>query len=235
MKETQTRKPEAEIASYIGKVLRDKFGKGPESVFVTISLPFISVYIRNFFSPIEQALMDQKEANTIQNTRALLMESLRVEIKAYIQVITGVEIKEFYYDWNIANKTGAFLAIAAQDKNSKNVAQKFKGKDAVDLKIKDISQEVQKAPEHIESYRMNDRLMLVIREGILVKIEKELIRQGYEKILKTTKRILEKSYLHDNEFEKILNQKVTEIFVDWDFDLDKSAIWFILNGETEKH
>lgn len=77
---------------------------------------------------------------------------------------------------------------------------------------------------------INDRTILVIRNGILVRIEKELIRLGLEGNLKLAKRNLEKSYLHNiNHFQRILNTKIVDVFVDWDFQLDKSIFVFILN------
>jgi uncharacterized protein YbcI len=37
-----------DIASHIGRLLRESFGKGPQSIYVNISSPFIVVYLRNF-------------------------------------------------------------------------------------------------------------------------------------------------------------------------------------------
>ena len=49
---------QTELASYIGKLLRDNFGKGPESVFVTIDQSVITIYLRNFISPTEKILIE---------------------------------------------------------------------------------------------------------------------------------------------------------------------------------
>ncbi|PLS15937.1 hypothetical protein CVD28_19535 [Bacillus sp. M6-12] len=225
----ENKSPELEIASYIGKLLRDNFGKGPESVFVSISEPYICIHIRNFISPIEIALLKQEKENTVQNTRELVFQSLVPEIKAYIKGLSNIEISEFYYDWGLHNKSGAFIGIAANpEKVNKKIGLDFARKKEADQKITEISQEVQKAPDELYSFMINERTILFIRIGILIRIEKELIRQGYGEILKTTKRILEKKYLHNNEFEAILNRKIVDIFVDWDLDLDKSVIVFFL-------
>ncbi|WP_231514976.1 Na-translocating system protein MpsC family protein [Oceanobacillus salinisoli] len=86
-----------ELASYIGKLLRDNFGRGPETVFVSIRKPFITVYLRNFLSPMEKVLISEKQDALVQTSRDILMKGLIPEIKAYMKVITGFSIKEFYY------------------------------------------------------------------------------------------------------------------------------------------
>ncbi|MEH7128397.1 Na-translocating system protein MpsC family protein, partial [Neobacillus drentensis] len=80
------------------------------------------------------------------------------------------------------------------------------------------------------SYLLNERTLVVIRNGILVPIEKELIRLGNFEALRLAKRNLEKRLLHNSgNFESILQTKVNDIFVDWDFYRDKSVIVLILS------
>ncbi|TCN21387.1 uncharacterized protein YbcI [Mesobacillus foraminis] len=226
------KKKQIELAGFIGKLLRDNFGKGPESVFTTISPPFIFVSIQNFISPVEEALLKQDELNTVQNTREILMQTLAGEIRAYMKIITGMEIEEFYYDWNLNNKSGAITAVTNGSLSGQQAAMSdYPHQEELHRKVVEISHEVQKVPEKIFSCRISDRVLLIIREGILVRIEKELIKQGYSKILKTTKRVLEKSYLHNNEVEQILGVKVEDIFVDWDFTRDKSVFALTLRPD----
>src|SRR5690606_34465422 len=40
-----------EVGSYISTLLRDHFGKGPTSVFVTVKPPFITIHLRGFLAP----------------------------------------------------------------------------------------------------------------------------------------------------------------------------------------
>lgn len=92
-----------------------------------------------------------------------------------------------------------------------------------------MSQKVQKTPSELFSCQINPRTILVFRKDILVPIEKELIRLGYEEVLRISKQKLEKTYLHNNpHFEKTLRTEVTDIFVDWDFGRNKSVIVLIL-------
>jgi uncharacterized protein YbcI len=225
--QTQT----TELSSYISKILRDNFGKGPESVHISLGGTFITVYIRNFISPTEKVLIKQAQEETVQHTRDLVMQTLIPEIKAYIKIVTGMEIREFYYDWSLHNKSAVFAGICTDKTNIElPVNEEYHGKEELHTEIINLSKESEKAPEEIYSCQINHRTLLVIRNGILVRIEKQLIRQGMRDQLKLAKRILEKGLLHNNNhFEAILDTNVVDIFVDWDFDLDKSVIVLILN------
>jgi uncharacterized protein YbcI len=218
-----------ELSSYIGKILRDNFGRGPEGVFVAIEHKFISIYIRNFLSPTEKILFQQKQEEMVQQTRDTLMKTLIPEIKAFIKIVTGMDIGEFYYDWGLHNKSGLFLGICSDVSHSEEPID-YEGKDLIHHEIINLSKQSERAPTEINSYQLDSRTIVVIRNGILVSIEKQLIRQGYEEVLKIAKRTLEKGLLHNNNhFESILESRVIDIFVDWDFDLDKSVIVFITN------
>ncbi|MGG1400808.1 Na-translocating system protein MpsC family protein [Bacillus salipaludis] len=220
-----------ELASYIGRTLRENFGKGPESVFVSYNQSILTVYLRNFLTPSENVLLAQEQEAIVQTTRDMLMQTLIPEFKAYIKILTGMEIKEFYYDWGLHNKSGVFIGISTSLKAlGEIINDSYEGKEQLHQEIKRISIQAQKEPEEVESYLLNQRTLVVLRQGILVSIEKELIRLGSSETLKLAKRNLEKRLLHNsNHFESILHTKVNDIFVDWDFGLDKSAIVLILS------
>jgi uncharacterized protein YbcI len=229
--ETPLYKQTAELSSYISKILRDHFGKGPESVHVSLGKTFIIVYIRNFLTPTEKVLMNQKQDESVQQTRDLVMQTLIPEMKAYIKIVTGMEIREFYYDWGLHNKSAMFTGICSDSTSIDGpIKEEFTGKTELINEINNLSSESEKKPEEIYACQLNHRSILVNRNGILVRIEKQLIRQGMQEQLKLAKRTLEKGLLHNNNhFEGILNTKIIDIFVDWDFDLDKSVIVFVIN------
>lgn len=224
-------KQTAELSSYISKTLRDSFGKGPESVHVSLGKTFIIVYIRNFLTPTEKVLLNQKQDENVQQTRDLVMHTLIPEIKAYIKIVTGMEIREFYYDWGLHNKSAMFTGICSDSTGiDVPINEEFTGKAELLDEINKLSSESEKKPEEIYACQINHRSIMVIRNGILVRIEKQLIRQGMQEQLKLAKRTLEKGLLHNNNhFEGILKTQIIDIFVDWDFDLDKSVIVLVTN------
>lgn len=220
-----------EIARFIGKLLRENFGKGPESVYVHIENELITVYLRNFISPTEKVLINQNQERIFQQTRDTIIEALLPEIKAFIHLTTGIKFTNFYYDWGIHNGSGILMGLgAALEELREKTLGDYQGKLALHEQIIGISKEVQKVPDRVFSYYLNPRTLLIFREGILVGIEKELIRQGFEETLKISKRTIEKKYFHNNHsFETLLNTQIHDVFVDWNFSNDNSIIAFIVD------
>lgn len=227
--------PEQEISSYVGKLLRDNFGRDPESVFVSIKKVFITVYFRNFLSPMEQVLIDQNQNNIVNHLRIKIFNSLIPEIKLYIEMLTENTIQEFYYDWSLDNKSGmlTFLCSHAFGTSDDHI-ENYYGKEGLEAEMIKLSHYSQRAPDKINSYELNPRTILVVREGIMVRLEKELVRRGHQDILRTVKKEMEKTYLHNNiDLELILNKSIIDSFTAWDFQLDKSIFLFILNPDKQ--
>lgn len=225
-----------EIASHIGRLLREAFGKGPQSIFVSINRPFVVIYLRNFLSQTEKILLQQGHLFSVQHTRNIVMETLIPEIKAYLLLLTGINIREFYFDWGLHNYSGVFVGIESEDNPVDNSTQEsYLGKEELHLEIERISLHIQKIPDEIHSFLINERTLLIVRSGILISIGKELIRLGFEENLKLAQRNLEKNHLfNNNQFQKILKSPIVDVFTDWNFHLDKSIIVFILNPSHDK-
>ncbi|WP_127580509.1 Na-translocating system protein MpsC family protein [Paenibacillus koleovorans] len=225
----QEKTVQVELASHVGRLLRESFGKGPQSIFVSIRRPLVVFYLKGLLSPTEKILLEQDQVLSIQHTRDLLMKTLIPEIKAYTSLLAGIDFQEFYYDWGLHNLSGVFVGVEEADYVEAFKEERYDGKEEFHHEIDNISHLVEKTPEETYSCLLNDRTLLLIRNGILISIEKELIRLGFEGNLKLAKRNLEKSYFHNNNrLESILGKKIMDVFVDWDFHLNKSAIVFVL-------
>lgn len=223
-----------EIASHIGKLLRDAFGKGPQSIYASIHHPFIVIYLRNFVTPTKKILLEQGQISTVKHTRDLVMKSLIPKIKANLFLLTGMELLEFYYDWELHNHSGVFVGRQFEDPKLILESQvRYEGKEEVHRELENICERVQKRPDELSSYMINKRTLLVVRSGILLNISKELIRLGDEDNVREALHTLEKNDLRNNlRIQEILHTKIDDVFVDWDFQLDRSVIVFILRPAT---
>lgn len=220
------RSVQSEMSSYIGKLLRDNFGKGPSSVFVSIEEPFVTIYLKDFLAPMERVLVGQKNEHKVDETRDLLMQELIPDIKAMLRATASLDIEAMYYDWSLHNRTGLLIGVMETD-SLYGDGDEFDYKDQLHKEIERVSQKAEKVPERIRSFMMNDRTIIVERTGILVSLEKEMIRLGFQDQLRITKRHLEKRLLHMAPLEQILKTRVRDLFVDWDLSLDRSHIVII--------
>ncbi|WP_409291371.1 Na-translocating system protein MpsC family protein [Peribacillus sp. SCS-37] len=225
--QVEVKEKEKALSSFIARLLREHFGKGPGVVFASISKPYITIYLKDFLTPIENRLMLKNHPTYIQKLRDVLMETLTEEIKNYITTVIGFKVEEFYYDWNLESQSGMFIGIEGK---AGGEGGSYQNQDKVHQEIILISEEAEKKPVSITSHLLNPRTLLVVRNGILVSIEKELIALNFQETLILAKRNLEKRLIHNHSknLEDFLQAALENVFVAWDFQRDKSAAVFIL-------
>lgn len=216
-----------ELSGFVGRLLREQFGKGPETVFSTVSDTLVTIYFTGFLSPLEKSLMQKDRSLYVQKTRDLLMETLIEEINVFIHKYADLNVNKFYYDWNLEKESGMFVAIG----DGTMAMSTYPNQEKVEKGIMSLTEKAEKQPEVVHSHLINERTLLIIREGLLINIEKELNRLGFQETLKLAKRNLERRLIEERkkEFEKHTGAQIVDYFVDWDFDHDKSAILFVLN------
>lgn len=223
---------EREVGSYISTLLRDYFGKGPSSVYVTVADPYIVIHLRGFLAPTEKILLKQNETRRILETRDILMNDLRADISLELLKIGEFQLNEIYADWNLEEQTGLILCIF--ERPSEVPAKDFPKeiKDQKFLKaVEGVFEKVQKVPDSFEIFLVNDRAILIKRSGIFIHIETELIRAGFFEELKLVKRPLERKMLEQLNLQPVLGRNIREVFLDWSFEEDKGFIVLILQPE----
>lgn len=215
------KKVQKELSSYVSSLLQSHFGKGPASIEVSVCSPYIVVHLKGFLAPTEEILYKQNKFQRILETRDLLMDELKPRIKFEFLKSLELDVKELYADWDLHKKTGIILVVLNTEAPEVQAPQPS-GIDEGELhqRIADFSIDAQKEPAGIETCFLNDHLLVIRRTGILMKIEKELIRNGFSETLKLSKRVLESNLIFHANFESALKQKVSEIFVDWNFKDD---------------
>lgn len=223
---------ESEVSGYISKLLCTHFGKGSTGVFVELHKPFVVIYLHDFLGSTEKVLIDQNEAVRVQETRNLLMADLNDEIKLALLKSTELDIKDIYADWNLENKTG-LLILALQEDGTEQHHEWPKGIDekAFYQEVSDVSRRAQEEPEKTEVFWLNAQTVLIRRTGILVEIEKELIKNNFTGVLKLAKRPLESKLIYRSSLEQILKRNIVEVFTDWNFKKDIGFMVLLLKPE----
>ncbi|WP_022795114.1 Na-translocating system protein MpsC family protein [Marinococcus halotolerans] len=220
---------EREIASYTGKLLRERFGKGPETVFTVMKKPFIIIHLQNFLTPMENIIMEEENEEEIQDLRENVMNRTLPSIVEHIQEKAQQRLGSFYYDFNIDHQTGIFVGVNKDIDDKERSSSSFVGQKKLEEKISEFSTESAGTPKIVSSQMLTKKMILVVREGVLTEVDKELIRLGYDKELKRAKRQVEKRTLWEHRsFQSVAGQKVKDYFVDWDFENNRSIIVFIL-------
>ncbi|WKA58460.1 Na-translocating system protein MpsC family protein [Planococcus shenhongbingii] len=111
---------QSEIGGDLSTLLRTHFGKVPTSTYVTVAGPFIAIHLRGFLAPAERILVEQKEWKRVLETRDLLMNELKQEIKLNLWKIAELNVKEIYADWHLEQKTGLIVVVLDDEQGQEN-------------------------------------------------------------------------------------------------------------------
>jgi uncharacterized protein YbcI len=219
------------ISSLLSKLLRKNFGRGPDSCHAFAKDHFLVFYIRGFLSTLENVLIEYENIDNIKISRNIIMDKILLELKEILELDFQTVVAFSYHDWNYLKNTGIITVVFDQEAPPfESEAVKFKEyKDTID-EVERLSILIQKKPDKIEVVEITSRLFLVIREGILVPIEKTLIQKGQEKTLLLAKDELEKIYFHqEGNFDLIFNRSIVDIFVHWNIKEDRSLTYLFLS------
>ncbi|MFB5661134.1 Na-translocating system protein MpsC family protein [Alteribacillus sp. HJP-4] len=202
-------KQQKQIASYTSRTLRDHFGRGPESVYVTLAPSHILIHIRNFLSPIEEVLLEEEGNEALASLRKSIMGPVLAKLELCLQEKLDTEGFSFYVDWNFDQKSGLIVGL-----NWESLFLKTADQPIYSLLEKDIQKlwEYPPAdPEDVFIKRVNSRITLAGRAGY----------QGNEKNNIASQDITK------NYFSKIMGAAVQDIFNIWNEEGTKNIIVFM--------
>lgn len=218
---TQEKTVESIISGFTASILREHFGKGPSSVYVTIYKSFVCIQIRDFLAPMERILLDQNEKNRVLKTRDLLMVELMAEFKRNFWKQADLDVMELYADWNLDDYSGMILGVLEESKSHKLRWPEEVDETELRKEVIRLSIARQKEPEETNFFWLNDRTLLIERIGIFTLLEKELIKNEFQEALKLAKRPLEYMLFAESAVPAIVNRPLIGSYVDWDFEEDK--------------
>lgn len=83
-----------QLNSYASKLLRQNFGKGPTACQSFIGYRYLVFYIFDFLTPMENILLQQGHADSIDTSRSIILESILLELKGVIQLFPEQSLLE---------------------------------------------------------------------------------------------------------------------------------------------
>ncbi|MDO3412291.1 Na-translocating system protein MpsC family protein [Saccharibacillus sp. CPCC 101409] len=219
------------IASFTRNLLENSFGKVPDKVDVYMDERSIIIHMEKFIGIVMTDLVDTEDMDAMRSIRELMVEHLFPSIIEYIQEYTVFEVSGLYFDWDDDNLSGTLIGIMENDLYQTGKIQ-YKEMDRVNAAISEVTNEVQKTPKAVYSYWADPDVLIVIREGLLLKLEKGFVKQGAVDVLRKVKRGIEKDVIiHKARIPAILERKASGLYLDWKFEDDKSVIVYVFEPE----
>ncbi|KIL51134.1 Na-translocating system protein MpsC family protein [Jeotgalibacillus campisalis] len=213
---------QSSISFFIDEFFEKHFGEKPGKLSVISHSQSIVIHLEDFLLASEKILFKQGNSKQVLETRDFMIFTLKSEILQELEKITDLHFSELYADWNLEKGSGMLLAVT----DSSQKADPLPWPSDVDEEtVREIflinSIYTEKKPDSIHYYWLNDQYLLIERSGILVDIEKELIKNGSEEQLRLAKRPMEHRIFKLFNIVGSLNRAVIELFADWDFHKDK--------------
>ncbi|MDT8860892.1 DUF2294 domain-containing protein [Alkalihalobacillus sp. MEB130] len=224
LKESSQQQELTYLSSYISKVMKRNFGKGPELCTVFLENNLILVKFQNFITPAEEVLYKKNELQLALQFRAALISAIIEEVKPEIETLTNLQLTKPLYDWNYEKNVGVIMF------ETTNVTDKyFPTNTSCDIslieKVKKVSGKVHKSPANVALLTKKSNVFILECYDVLIKVESLLFENKYDHLLLERAQEIRKNFeLYHQEFELVLDQKISELFITWDYENNKSYI-----------
>ncbi|KKI89111.1 hypothetical protein WQ54_28225 [Bacillus sp. SA1-12] len=210
------------INSYISKVLKRNFGKGPATCYTSISEDKMFIYIKQFMTPAEEVLIRNEKTYLVNKARSVILETIFTEIKEEIHNVLGISYHRIYHDWNFNDNTGLIILEAA---NAFTITGLSSNKDSVSHTIQKICAEIHKIPEKISMTKSSSSIVNIEYTGFMSQIEQILYRKGYDELLFEWTMEIKHTYGQNKRLiESRLDTAIKDIFVIFDFEHDRCTL-----------
>ncbi|MGV3464358.1 MAG: Na-translocating system protein MpsC family protein [Heyndrickxia sp.] len=213
------------VSSKFSKVLKKRFGKGPETCSVILNKNRLYIYIRNFMTPAEDVLIKGKEYNLATLFRSKVINVFIKEFSQDVSKVLGITFDRFYHDWNYDTNTGILLLENENAKSEEIMDVPFKNE--LFSLIETVCARLHKIPNQMKVIKYTQNICSVECRGVLLEMESKLYEKGYLEMLLDQSRVIKKGYLKSIEtFENIFHRNIEDIFVMWDYKNDCNYLIF---------
>ncbi|WP_078433318.1 Na-translocating system protein MpsC family protein [Metabacillus halosaccharovorans] len=217
------------LSSTLSKILKRRFGKGPEMCFVTLHSNRIFAFIRKYITPAEDVLLKNDNVNLVYKFRSAVMKDVIDEFIWEVKDSLGMSFDSYFEDWNFNRNTGMLILENSQSRNWINTDIHPALKEKLFEGISVVNNEIYKAPTSMEIIKINQNMYALECRDTLIQMEKILYNKGYFGLLQERSNDIKNSYfLHKKKFEFIFETKVEDIFLFWDYKNDRSYMIFYL-------
>nr|WP_263323700.1 DUF2294 domain-containing protein [Neobacillus sp. Marseille-Q6967] len=213
------------LSSTFSKLVKRRFGKGPETSYVVSKGTRLYIFMRNFITPAEEVLIENNELNLATTFRNTVINAVCVEFVAEVSKILGRTFDYFFHDWNYEMNTGLLLLEGSHS----NEEVKIDGllEDNLFKLIKEVSTGFHKRPDSLKIVKFTSNMCVVESTGVLYGLKRLLYEQRNGDVLQQESREIKKGYLRHKElFQEVFSRRIEDLFIMWDYENDRNYLIF---------
>lgn len=216
------------LSSKFSKMLKSRFGKGPETCYVVLKENKLYIYISNFITPAEEVLVGSGKVDLATHFRYAVIDAIYGEFIPEASKVLGVAFDTYFHDWNYNTNKGILIVENSKAKPTPKIDVLFE-KDLIRL-IERVSSKLQKIPDLFKIVKFNSNICTIECKGVMLPIDRLLYEKGSTNLLLERSRQIKNGFLeHKPLFEETFNRMIEELFIVWDYDTDRSLIVFNFN------
>lgn len=208
----------------------EHFGISPARVNVTLDDSCIVICAERFLQPLVESMILEESHGALQSMRELMVGYLMPELCRYVQDDCGLKIETKGYDWNDEDLSCLiFMLLAEPAFLRENVP--YPDQNKIHRHIAALTYDVQRFPEKIYSFWLEQRMLILIRDGTMTEVERALIEDGHCEVLRMSKRKVEKKrFCEEPPFGGTANRSLKGVYLDWVFPHDRSVLVYVFGS-----
>lgn len=216
------------LNSYISKILKRSFGKGPAACYTFLTDEMMFINIKNFITPVEEVLIKKSEEHLAHRARMIIFDAIFEQIQEEVKRVLDIDYTSMCYDWSFKHNTG--LIILTKDAPLiQTTQQTIDGNESINT-IKKVCSTIHNTPVQIKHVSQTSTVTYIIYSGFMSKIEHALYGKGYGELLIEWSNELKDEYKQNKRlFEKVFKAAIDDNFVFLDFEKDRGMLVFYHN------
>jgi uncharacterized protein YbcI len=216
------------LSSKFSKLLKRRFGKGPEACNVFLKGNRFYVYMRQFITPAEDVLMNQGQLELAHNFRSTVMNSVTQEFIPEVSKILGISFDYFFHDWNYDKNTGILLLDQAQSNHEENIDNSFQT--SLFHLIENVGSKYTKKPASSKIVKFTQNICATESKDVLLPLEKLAYEKGnVDLLLHHAWNIKDGYWKNKEQFESLFGRLIEDMFIMWDYKNNRNYLVFIFN------
>lgn len=219
------------LENYSSLLCKSQFGKRPDSIEIRTNERCIVFLLRGLIDESDVRLpKDPDERYT--HVYILLDQFISPSLRPKIESVSNTRTSYSFIDWK-KDSNAAMIAIFLEPTIDEIPEDLYAGKASLHQYVDSVTIKDQKSPIAIESFRMEGGLLLIVRYGLMIGLEKRFIKKGFNSQLRLAKREVElDGFGEELPFDELLHRKLKAAYLDWAFEDDVSLLLLELDGDV---
>lgn len=218
-----------QLSTWLSKLLKKRFGKGPETCHMSVQGDRLLIYIRQYMTPVEDVMKKSGRLELAHQVRAVVIDKVYEEFVEAASDMMGVKLDRYYHDWDYNRNAGILMLEQETSTGGSIDREEASLKSRLFKQMMQVGSLVHKPPHSMNLLRFGSNVLVVECLGVLLHIERVLADQGDPKLLYERSMEIKDCYLsHKDGFERAMGREIEGLFKLWDFKRDRSYTFFYL-------